>query len=92
MGLEIERKQVVVDTERFQTSMPGTFAVGDIDTHPGKGKLILSGFHEATLAAFAATEYASRQDNIYALHDHVVATAQGARRRMTVAPKLRSLR
>ncbi len=54
-GLDLERKQVVVDTEKFQTSVPGIFAVGDINTYPGKKKLILSGFHEAALAAFAAS-------------------------------------
>ena len=53
-GLTIERKQVVVDTEKFQTSVPGIFAVGDINTYPGKKKLILSGFHECALAAFGA--------------------------------------
>jgi thioredoxin reductase (NADPH) len=53
-GLEIERKQLVVDTEKFSTSVPGIFAVGDINTYPGKKKLILSGFHECALAAFAA--------------------------------------
>jgi thioredoxin reductase (NADPH) len=53
-GLDIERKQVKVDTERFATSIPGIFAVGDINTYPGKKKLILSGFHECALAAFAA--------------------------------------
>ncbi len=53
-GLEIERKQLVVDTEKFSTNVPGIFAVGDINTYPGKKKLILSGFHEATLAAFGA--------------------------------------
>jgi thioredoxin reductase (NADPH) len=53
-GLSLERKQVVVDTEKFQTSVPGIFAVGDVNTYPGKKKLILCGFHEATLAAFAA--------------------------------------
>lgn len=52
-GLAIEKKQVVVDTERFETSTPGIFAVGDVNTYPGKKKLIVSGFHEATLAAFA---------------------------------------
>ena len=51
-GLEIERRQIPVDTEQFQTSVPGIFAVGDINTYPGKKKLILSGFHEAALAAF----------------------------------------
>lgn len=53
-GPALERKQVVVDTERFVTSEPGIYAVGDCNTYPGKRKLIVSGFHEATLAAFAA--------------------------------------
>jgi thioredoxin reductase (NADPH) len=52
-GLELERKALKVDTAEFQTSLPGVFAVGDINTYPGKKKLILSGFHEAALAAFA---------------------------------------
>ena len=56
-GLNLERKQIVVDTERFQTSTRGIFAVGDIVTYPGKRKLIVSGFHEATLAAFAAAAH-----------------------------------
>jgi thioredoxin reductase (NADPH) len=51
-GLDLERKALKVDTEKFQTSVPGIFAVGDINTYPGKKKLILSGFHEAALAAF----------------------------------------
>jgi thioredoxin reductase (NADPH) len=53
-GLDIERKQLAVDTEKFQTSEIGIFAVGDINTYPGKKKLILCGFHEAALASFAA--------------------------------------
>jgi len=52
-GLALERKALTVDTEKFQTSVPGVFAIGDINTYPGKKKLILSGFHEAALAAFA---------------------------------------
>lgn len=52
-GLELEKRALKVDTEKFQTSVPGIFAVGDINTYPGKKKLILSGFHEAALAAFA---------------------------------------
>ena len=52
-GIELEKKALKVDTEKFQTSLPGVFAVGDINTYPGKKKLILSGFHEAALAAFA---------------------------------------
>ena len=56
-GLALERKQLVVDTEKFETSEPGVFAVGDVNTYPGKQKLILCGFHEATLAAYAACAY-----------------------------------
>jgi len=52
-GLDINRKTINVDTEKFQTSEAGIFAVGDINFYPGKKKLILSGFHEAALAAFA---------------------------------------
>ena len=53
-GLDMERKQLRVDTEKFSTSVPGIFAVGDINTYPGKKKLILCGFHECALAAFGA--------------------------------------
>ena len=56
-GLALDRKQLQVDTEKFQTSEVGILAVGDINTYPGKRKLIVSGFHEATLAAFAAAEF-----------------------------------
>lgn len=55
-GLDLERKQLKVDTEKFQTSEPGIFAVGDINTYPGKKKLLLCGFHECALASFAAAE------------------------------------
>ncbi len=53
-GVHLERKQVVVDTEKFETSVPRIFAVGDVNTYPGKKKLIVCGFHEATLAAYGA--------------------------------------
>jgi thioredoxin reductase (NADPH) len=57
-GLDIERRQLKVqNTEKFETNVPGIFAVGDINTYPGKKKLILSGFHEAALAAFGAAPY-----------------------------------
>jgi thioredoxin reductase (NADPH) len=52
-GMELEKRALKVDAEKFQTSIPGIFAVGDINTYPGKKKLILSGFHEAALTAFA---------------------------------------
>ncbi len=54
-GLDLaEGRQIRVDTEKFQTSTPGVFAIGDINAYPGKLKLILSGFHEGALAAQAA--------------------------------------
>ncbi|MDH5273252.1 MAG: NAD(P)/FAD-dependent oxidoreductase [Gammaproteobacteria bacterium] len=56
-GFELEKKAIKVDTAKFQTSVAGIFAIGDINTYPGKKKLILSGFHEAALAAFAIAEH-----------------------------------
>ncbi len=56
-GLELNKKQLTVNVATFQTSSPGIYAVGDINTYPGKKKLILSGFHEGALAAFAIKEY-----------------------------------
>ena len=56
-GLALDRRQLEVDTEKFVTSVPGIFAVGDINTYPGKKKLILCGFHEAALAAFGSAKY-----------------------------------
>ncbi len=53
-GLNMDRNLIPVDTEKFETSVPGIFAIGDINTYPGKQKLILSGFHEAALMAHAA--------------------------------------
>lgn len=52
-GLGLDKRAIVVDTEKFQSNVPGIFAIGDINTYPGKKKLILSGFHEAALVAFA---------------------------------------
>lgn len=51
-----KKNQFVVDTEKFQTDQDGLYAVGDINWYPGKKKLILSGFHEAALTAFAIKE------------------------------------
>jgi len=64
-GLDIERKQLVVDTEKFSTSVPGIFAVGDINTYPGKKKLILSGFHECALAAFGAVPFIFPEKKVF---------------------------
>ena len=56
-GLNLEENLIPVDTARFETSEPRIFAIGDINTYPGKLKLILSGFHEAALMAQAAYKY-----------------------------------
>ena len=53
-GINLEQNLIPVDTEKFQSSEKGIFAIGDINTYPGKLKLILSGFHEAALMAQAA--------------------------------------
>jgi len=50
-GLNLHENLIPVDTEKFETSTPGIFAIGDINSYPGKLKLILSGFHEAALMA-----------------------------------------
>ncbi len=56
-GLAMERRHVAVDTATYRTSVPGIFAVGDVVHYPGKQRLILSGFHEATLAAAGVAEH-----------------------------------
>ena len=56
-GLNLHENLIPVDTEKFETSVPGMFAIGDINTYPGKLKLILSGFHEAALMAQQAFRY-----------------------------------
>jgi thioredoxin reductase (NADPH) len=56
-GLNLNENLIPVDTERFETNVPGIFAIGDINSYPGKLKLILCGFHEAALAAQRAHRY-----------------------------------
>ncbi len=56
-GLDLKDELVLVDTEKFETNIPGVFAIGDINWYPGKLKLILSGFHEAALMAQRAHRY-----------------------------------
>ena len=67
-GLDIERKQLKVDTEKFSTSETGIFAVGDINLYPGKKKLILSGFHECALAAFGAMPIIFPEKKVFLLY------------------------
>jgi thioredoxin reductase (NADPH) len=56
-GLEIENNAIVVDTFDYQTNIPGIYAIGDVNTYPGKLKLILCGFHEGTLMVQSAFRY-----------------------------------
>ncbi len=56
-GLNLNENLIPVDTAKFESSVPGIFAIGDINTYPGKLKLILSGFHEAALMAQQAFHY-----------------------------------
>ena len=82
-GLALERKQLVVDTASFETSVPGIFAVGDVNTYPGKKKLILCGFHEAALAAFGA---AARVFPGEPVHLEYTTTSPRLHRALGVAP------
>lgn len=63
-GLNLHENLVTVDTEKFATSEPGIFAIGDINYYPGKLKLILSGFHEAALMAQAAKKIISPDEKV----------------------------
>lgn len=63
-GLNLDENLIPVNTENFQTSEPGIYAIGDINTYPGKLKLILSGFHEAALAAHAAKKAANPDERV----------------------------
>ncbi|HYG15418.1 MAG TPA: NAD(P)/FAD-dependent oxidoreductase, partial [Bacteroidia bacterium] len=56
-GLNLDKQAIEVDTEKFETSVPGIFSIGDINTYPGKLKLILCGFHEAALMSHAVYKY-----------------------------------
>jgi len=56
-GLRLHEDLIPVDTATFETSEPGIFAIGDINTYPGKLKLILSGFHEVALMSQKAHRY-----------------------------------
>ena len=64
-GLSLDKNQIEVDTAAFATNVPGIFAVGDINTYPGKRKLILSGFHEAALAAFGVREFLAPGEKVH---------------------------
>lgn len=63
-GLDLNDNLITVDTEKFETSVPGIFAIGDINWYPGKLKLILSGFHEGALMAQAAKRIVSPDERL----------------------------
>ena len=87
-GLAMHHHQVRVDTARFETSVPGIYAVGDINHYPGKRKLILSGFHEAALAAFAIAQQLAPDKRIATLY---TTTSPVVHQRMGVNPDLADL-
>lgn len=84
-GLGIDKNQIVVDTERFETNVPGIYAVGDINTYPGKKKLILCGFHEAALAAFAIK---ARLEPGKKVHLQYTTTSPIMHKRLGVSPQV----
>ncbi|MAZ84254.1 MAG: ferredoxin--NADP(+) reductase [Hoeflea sp.] len=63
-GLNLHENLIKVDTEKFETNIPGVFAIGDINWYPGKLKLILSGFHEAALMTQAVKRIASPDEKV----------------------------
>ena len=63
-GLELNDNLIAVDTAKFESSIPGIFAIGDINYYPGKLKLILSGFHEAALMAQAAKKIVAPDERV----------------------------
>ena len=63
-GLNLDKKTIPVDTEKFETNQKGIYAIGDICTYPGKLKLILSGFHEGALAARGCFKYAKPDEKL----------------------------
>jgi len=67
-GLNLHENLIPVDTEKFETSEPGIFAIGDINTYPGKLKLILCGFHEAALMSQAAFKIARPGERLVFLY------------------------
>ncbi len=87
-GLAMHQHQIEVDTKEFQTSVAGIYAVGDINYYPGKRKLILSGFHEAALAAFSIAEKLSDKDRIATLY---TTTSPTIHQRMGINMSLESM-
>jgi thioredoxin reductase (NADPH) len=83
-GLNLNKKTIEVDTEKFETNQPGIFAIGDICNYPGKLKLILSGFHEGALAARGCFKYARPDEK---LRFEFTTTSKAAQERLGVKKK-----
>lgn len=75
-GLNLHENRIPVDTEKFETNRPGIFAIGDMCAYPGKLKLILSGFHEATLMAHAAFHLARPDQKLKFQHTSASSSLQ----------------
>lgn len=84
-GIDAERNCAKVDTECFMTSCPGVYSVGDSNWYPGKKKLILSGFHEAALAAFAIKARLNPDEKV---HLQYTTTSPAMHKRLGVSPDL----
>ncbi len=67
-GINLHENRIAVDTEKFETSEPGIFAIGDINWYPGKLKLILCGFHEAALMSHAAKHIVHPDERVVFQH------------------------
>lgn len=87
-GVDTVQNQALVDTARFETSLSGVYAVGDANGYDGKRKLILSGFHEAALAAFAIRERLLPQEAVYLQY---TTTSPVIHQRLGVAPDISDL-
>ncbi len=83
-GLELEQKAIAIDLATFETSVPGIYAVGDINTYKGKKKLILSGFHETAMAAHAILQQFEPDKKI---HTQYTTTSPKLQARLGVSPK-----
>lgn len=87
-GLDTRRNQALVDTERFMTTRNGIYSVGDCNWYPGKKKLILSGFHEAALAAFAIKAQLEPDATV---HLQYTTTSPALHKRLGVSPDISDL-
>lgn len=82
-GLELERKAITIRQDTYETSVPGIYAIGDINTYEGKKKLILSGFHEAALAAYGIKQVFEPDKKVFVQY---TTTTPSVHEKLGVAP------